>query len=118
MAELAGLAGGGSAAPCRPPAGAAARRPVPAAGSQDVNVASKALSLFLGMWEGAGWVGPQLWPIQLFSTSTTSASLLEESFPKRARRLLAPEPWIKGGGPSQLTGQSGLAQQPGSALLA
>lgn len=50
---------------------AAAYQPVPAAGSGDFKGVLKARSLFLGTWEGTDWVRPQLWLIQLFSTSTS-----------------------------------------------
>lgn len=66
-----GLRKGGSTAPRSPPGGAAAYQPMPAAGSGDFKGFSKVLSLFLGTWEGTDWVRPQLWLIQLFSTSTS-----------------------------------------------
>lgn len=61
----------GGAQPPPPRGGSAAYQPTPAGGSGDFKGVSKAHSLFLGTWERTDWVRPQLWLIQLFSTSTS-----------------------------------------------
>lgn len=68
--------GGRAGRTCRmgkhsPTCSAAVYQPVPAVRSRDFRGVLKVLLLFLGTWEGTGWVRPQLWLIHLFSTSTS-----------------------------------------------